>query len=144
MTGTNDKLRGLFLAVLMVVSVFAGTIALTGTAAAANNEVSVSDATEANGDLTIEFNQSIERDGGAGTPGQQDLNASNVEVYIRDAGSGDFVEWNGTTRASAFGRQIQDSDVYTNGNNLTLDGANTWNDLSPADEVKVEIGRAHV
>ncbi|MFC7047191.1 surface glycoprotein [Halobacteriaceae archaeon GCM10025711] len=37
MTGTNDKLRGLILAALMVTSVFAGTIAFTGSAAAAAN-----------------------------------------------------------------------------------------------------------
>jgi surface glycoprotein (TIGR04207 family)/PGF-CTERM protein len=37
MTSTRQKLRGLTLAVLMVTSVFAGTIALTGTAAAATN-----------------------------------------------------------------------------------------------------------
>jgi surface glycoprotein (TIGR04207 family)/PGF-CTERM protein len=38
MTGTNDKLRGLLLAVLMVTSVFAGTIAFAGTVAAVANE----------------------------------------------------------------------------------------------------------
>ncbi|WP_302082937.1 surface glycoprotein [Salinibaculum rarum] len=36
MTNRNEKLRSLFLAVLMVFSVFAGTIALSGTAAAVN------------------------------------------------------------------------------------------------------------
>lgn len=35
MTGTNEKLRALFLSVLMVVSVFGATVALSGTAAAA-------------------------------------------------------------------------------------------------------------
>ncbi|PSQ27093.1 hypothetical protein BRD06_05225, partial [Halobacteriales archaeon QS_9_67_15] len=34
MTGTNDKLRSLFLTMLMVVSVFGGTVAFAGTAAA--------------------------------------------------------------------------------------------------------------
>lgn len=42
MTGTTDKLRGLFLAVLMVLSVFAGTIAFTGMAAADISEISTS------------------------------------------------------------------------------------------------------
>jgi surface glycoprotein (TIGR04207 family) len=37
MTGTNSKLRSLFLATLMVVSVFGGTMAFAGTAAAANS-----------------------------------------------------------------------------------------------------------
>ncbi|MFB6141928.1 MAG: surface glycoprotein, partial [Halorientalis sp.] len=37
MTGTQDKVRSLFLTALMIGSVFAGTIALAGTAAAATN-----------------------------------------------------------------------------------------------------------
>ncbi|MFC6977156.1 surface glycoprotein [Halomicroarcula sp. GCM10025709] len=36
MTNTNEKLRSLFLAALMVISVFGGTVALSGNAAAAN------------------------------------------------------------------------------------------------------------
>jgi surface glycoprotein (TIGR04207 family) len=42
MTGTRDKLRGLFLTALMVFSVFAGSIALAGSAAAVGNINSVS------------------------------------------------------------------------------------------------------
>ncbi|WP_435065119.1 BGTF surface domain-containing protein [Halobaculum sp. EA56] len=38
MTDTNDKIRALFLTALMVFSVFAGTVAFTGAAAAANTE----------------------------------------------------------------------------------------------------------
>jgi surface glycoprotein (TIGR04207 family) len=38
MTNNSDKLRSLILAALMVFSVFAGSIALTGSAAAANVE----------------------------------------------------------------------------------------------------------
>jgi len=50
MTDTNDKLRALVLAALMVFSVFAGTIALTGTAAAATiGSASATDVTP-NGD----------------------------------------------------------------------------------------------
>ena len=132
MTGTSNKIRGLFLAVLMVVSVFAGSIAFAGTAAAANNEVSVSDATEDNGDITIEFNESIEADG------NNPVNASNIEVYIRDAGTGDFVEWNATSTA---GRQIANADVTTQdgGTDVVLDAQGNWGDLSPADEIKVNI-----
>ena len=57
MTGTNDKLRSLFLTALMVFSVFAGTIAFSGGAAAAAN-VGIEQATEytANGGTnTIEL-----------------------------------------------------------------------------------------
>lgn len=42
MTGTRDKLRSLFLAALMVFSVFGGTVAFAGTAAAANSSVPAS------------------------------------------------------------------------------------------------------
>jgi len=37
MTSNSDKLRSLILAALMVFSVFAGTVALSGSAAAAGN-----------------------------------------------------------------------------------------------------------
>jgi len=133
MTGTSNKIRGLFLAVLMVVSVFAGSIAFAGTAAAANNAVSVSDATEDNGDIEIEFNESIENGDG------NDLDAGDVKLYIRDAGTGEFNEWNSTSRAGDFSRQLVDDDIFTNGNNLTLEGTGNWGDLSPADEIKVNV-----
>jgi len=47
MTDTNEKLRALFLTALMVLSVFAGTIALSGSAAAAANTFADSDADQA-------------------------------------------------------------------------------------------------
>jgi surface glycoprotein (TIGR04207 family) len=39
MTGTNDKIRGLFLAALMVLSVVAMSVSFSGAAAAANQPV---------------------------------------------------------------------------------------------------------
>jgi PGF-CTERM protein/surface glycoprotein (TIGR04207 family) len=132
MTGTNDKIRGLFLAVLMVVSVFAGTIALTGTAAAANYEVSVDDATENNGDITIEFNQSVESDDNT------TIDEEDVKVYVRDAGEGEFVEWN----ASSDGPTLSPGDVdgtQDSQTDVVLSGTGTWGDLSPADEVLVNV-----
>ena len=45
MTGTKDKLRSLFLTALMVLSVFAGTVAFAGTAAAANEDITFTDQT---------------------------------------------------------------------------------------------------
>lgn len=45
MTGTRDKLRGLFLAALMVLSAMGGTIAFAGTAAAANQAPVMQEAT---------------------------------------------------------------------------------------------------
>ncbi|NHN65116.1 PGF-CTERM sorting domain-containing protein, partial [Haloarcula sp. JP-Z28] len=55
MTGNSDKIRSLFLTALMVFSVFAGTIAFSGGAAAAAN-VEIQQATEYNADTgpTIE------------------------------------------------------------------------------------------
>ena len=49
MTSNSDKLRSLFLAALMVFSVFAGTVALSGSAAAAANEAVTSQGTQDKG-----------------------------------------------------------------------------------------------
>ena len=63
MTGNKDKVRSLFLATLMVLSVFAGTVALTGNAAAASVGSGGAQATNAAADETttqvrIRFNGS--------------------------------------------------------------------------------------
>ncbi|MGB9952924.1 DUF7282 domain-containing protein [Haloarcula marismortui] len=71
MTGNSDKIRSLFLTALMVFSVFAGTIAFSGGAAAAAN-VSVQQAVEYDeGTVELAF------DGGAGS-----ISDSQVTVYV--------------------------------------------------------------
>ncbi|WP_302082560.1 surface glycoprotein [Salinibaculum rarum] len=64
MTSKNEKLRGLFLAAIMVTSVFVGSIALTGTVAAAN-QPTVDSAVEYNARLCTFINcpQNGERGG---------------------------------------------------------------------------------
>ena len=57
MTDTNDKVRSLFLAALMVFSIFAGTVALSGTAAAAN--VSDADKTISNDNAIVYHGQVV-------------------------------------------------------------------------------------
>jgi len=131
MTGTNDKLRSLFLALLMVGSVFGATIAFSGTAAAANNAVSVTSATEANGDITVEFNQSVENSANG------DLTEANFEVYISAAASNDYVRWNSSGNADG---DITASDITKRSDTeYVLNGSNTWGDLFPADDVLVNV-----
>ena len=71
MTGNSDKVRSLFLTALMVFSVFAGTVAFSGGAAAAN--VSVQQASEYDGG-TVE----LALDGGTGDAVQAD----DIEIFI--------------------------------------------------------------
>ncbi|MDQ2072688.1 surface glycoprotein [Haloarcula sp. H-GB4] len=71
MTGNSDKIRSLFLTALMVFSVFAGTVAFSGGAAAAAN-VSVDQAVEYNsGTVELAF------DGGAGS-----IDDNDVTVFV--------------------------------------------------------------
>ena len=79
MTGNTNKVRALFLSALMVLSVFAGTIALSGAAAAnAATDATVVDATEYNsGDIEIALNDSSFS--GLSTPG---LNGDEVMVWV--------------------------------------------------------------
>ncbi|QLH79981.1 PGF-CTERM sorting domain-containing protein [Halosimplex rubrum] len=134
MTGTNDKLRSLFLTVLMVVSVFGGTVAFSGAAAAANTDPGIADATESDDDITVEFNRS----GVESVAQANDIRDEDIEVFVRAADSGEFVNY--STNASAdFGLgnvQYDDAGPTTE---VTLGAANAWNDLSPADEVKVRF-----
>jgi len=71
MTGNSNKVRSLFLTALMVFSVFAGTVAFSGAAAAAN--VSVQQAAEYD-DGTVE----LALDGGTGDA----VTADQIEVFI--------------------------------------------------------------
>ncbi|WP_340098266.1 DUF7282 domain-containing protein [Salinibaculum salinum] len=75
MTSKSDKMRGLFLAAIMVTSVFVGSIAFAGTAAAAANAVSVDSAVEYNsGNVELVLNDTAD---GAGT-----IDEGNVQVYV--------------------------------------------------------------
>ncbi|QZP39098.1 BGTF surface domain-containing protein [Halobaculum magnesiiphilum] len=68
MTETNNKIRALFLTALMVFSVFAGTVAFTGTAAAANATLSgVDSSVQAGNDITFDASAA---------------NADNITVWI--------------------------------------------------------------
>ena len=53
MTGTQEKLRALFLSALMVMSVFGATVAFTGTAAANAGNLNAPNQTEVGDDLTV-------------------------------------------------------------------------------------------
>ena len=91
-TTTGEKLRGLFLAALMVFSVFAGTVAFAGTAAAAGNATSVTaeavDTTDANATANI-------------TVALEDSNTdTNVQIAIKDADSNTIALYNSTDTAS--------------------------------------------
>ncbi|MFC6795423.1 surface glycoprotein [Halobaculum halobium] len=55
MTETNNKIRALFLTALMVFSVFAGTVAFAGTAAAANNATVTANPADADATSTHTF-----------------------------------------------------------------------------------------
>ncbi|MEA5385770.1 surface glycoprotein [Haloarculaceae archaeon H-GB2-1] len=79
MTRTS-KLRSLFLSTLLVLSVFAGTVAFAGTAAAANQPTIVS-ATEysPNGNIEVAFNRSIQKENGIST-----FTGADITVYIDD------------------------------------------------------------
>jgi surface glycoprotein (TIGR04207 family)/PGF-CTERM protein len=143
MTGTNDKLRGLFLAMLMVVSVFAGTVALSGTAAAANEEPDVIKAVEDKGydteddELTISFDDTVRvasndeaLSDGTGT------DVELIEVYLTKAGTND------TTNLTLSQSDIDNPDgtPATPNDRYTVDMTTVGiPDVSPADDVKIEF-----
>ncbi|WP_123534765.1 DUF7282 domain-containing protein [Halosimplex salinum] len=136
MTGTNDKLRSLFLTVLMVVSVFGGTVAFAGTAAAANTDPGVTSATESNNAITVEFNrsgvESLNSEAG-------DVAAEDVEVYIRSAGSGEFVNYSTDSAADFDLTDVTTDETAGENAEVVLGTGNGWGNLSPADEVKVQF-----
>ena len=159
MTGTNDKLRGLFLAVLMVTSVFAGTIAFAGTAAAANVDPSVEGAVEDEGTISISFSDEVQYvvpsdvalendnatlnddvitvdDPRTGTYTDPDGNTESyldVVVYYRAPGSADFEQYNLTAPT--------DVDTSADDDELVIDpSVLPVSDVSQAAELKVDIG----
>jgi surface glycoprotein (TIGR04207 family)/PGF-CTERM protein len=133
MTSTNDKVRSLILAALMVMSVFAGTVAFTGTAAAANsltvdngptNSQVVSGQT-----VTHELNYTVtdlSSDGGTDTltvtipNGAEFVNTDDRYLYVRDA-NGDVIAGNGGNSDANFDSSpsVQGANNGTN-NQLTF------------------------
>ena len=87
MTGNNNKLRGVLLSALMVMSVFAGTIAFAGGAAAAYSS-SVSLDSQAAGDKT-DFNYNITTDTTAKKLQNIDLDFGNA-AGVSNIGAGDL------------------------------------------------------
>ena len=87
---TNNKLRAVFLAALMVLWVFAGTVALAGSAAAIEGNGSIS-----NGDITpqdsstnaqdVTYNSSFDIDNGTDS---NNNSIGGVEVVLTDASGG--------------------------------------------------------
>ncbi|WP_058995085.1 BGTF surface domain-containing protein [Haloarcula sp. CBA1127] len=112
MTGNSDKIRSLFLTALMVFSVFAGTVAFSGGAAAAAN-VSVDQAVEYNsGTVELAF------DGGVGSVASGD-----VTVFVDgNSNPSNFVSGNPSLSDNDGDGRLQidlDDDVQPN-RNLTI------------------------
>jgi len=128
MTGTNDKLRSLFLALLMVVSVFGATIAFSGTAAAVNQDPSVLDATEDDGQISIAFSDNVRN----GTNDNQIESSDDFfVVYLRQPGSADFTRTNVSST---------DVNVQAGGARYTIDRSVVGGDVSPAADLIVNVG----
>jgi len=119
MTGNSDKVRSLFLTALMAFSVFAGTVAFSGGAAAAAN-VSVEQAAEYN-DGTVELALSGPVSGG--------IDASDVDVYIDgNENPSNYADSDGPSSLNADGSDGRiefdlDRDVQPN-RNLTIKVSN--------------------
>jgi surface glycoprotein (TIGR04207 family)/PGF-CTERM protein len=135
MTSTNDKVRSLILAALMVMSVFAGTVAFTGSAAAAGNVTDISGPTNAEPDegttVTHELNYTVtdlSDDGNSDTftitipsNGAEFANADDLYLYVEDA-NGDVIAGTGGNNDADFGSSpsIQGANSGTN-NQVTFD-----------------------
>jgi len=119
MTGTNDKLRSLFLAMLMVVSVFGATVAFSGTAAAAANTPDISSVSEHEGEISIDFNTSID---------DSSIDTTDL-VVVRSAGTPSNETYDATVSSQQSGTTV----------NIDPAG-DDWNDLNPADEVYLDLG----
>ncbi|WP_058995087.1 BGTF surface domain-containing protein [Haloarcula sp. CBA1127] len=129
MTDTSEKIRSLFLTALMVFSVFAGTIAFSGGAAAAAN-VSVQQAVEYN-DGTVE----LAFDGGTGSVAPGD-----VTVFVDgNSNPSNFVSGNPSLSDNDGDGRLQidlDDDVQPN-RNLTIKVSNLGGDSVVAEDIDV-------
>ncbi|WP_459191299.1 DUF7827 domain-containing protein, partial [Halosimplex sp. J119] len=91
MTSTEQKLRSLFLTMLMVTSVFAGSVAFAGTAAAANEEPDLTEVYQEGSDLVVVFDDDVEQHSEA-----SDLSADNFTIWRRDSTGNYFYSVNGS------------------------------------------------
>jgi surface glycoprotein (TIGR04207 family)/PGF-CTERM protein len=130
MTSTNDKVRSLILAALMVMSVFAGTVAFTGTAAAATytgNNASLDPSTVSSGDteqhdIAFEIDD-ISADGGTDT----------IEIKLP---AGEFVSEDDLTVTD----RSDGSEVEVTGSPEIVDSGSTLTfDISPDSAENVDI-----
>ncbi|MDQ2072686.1 DUF7282 domain-containing protein [Haloarcula sp. NS06] len=124
MTDTSEKIRSLFLTALMVFSVFAGTVAFSGGAAAAAN-VSVDQAVEYN-DGTVE----LAFDGSAGT-------VVNDDVTVLIDGKEDTGATVGSDDGSNGRLEIDLSNDVTPNRNLTVKVSNVGGDSVVAEDIDV-------
>lgn len=148
MTGTNDKLRGLFLAMLMVMSVFAGTVALSGTAAAANDDPEVVKVVEDGPYSTVSGNTAIGDDQISVVFDDQVQTASGnapetvdgfFTLYVRQAGSDDRSVYS----IDAADVQVQSVGGGPTAERYVIDTTSVGgglDDFSPGDDVKINVG----
>ncbi len=102
MTDTSEKVRGLFLAALMVFSVFAGTVAFSGAAAAAANNYQITSAVEYNsGNVEIVLNESVD-------------SVDKVTVDVKDGKS----------------KEVSTPTTYNSDRTIVVDVSGTFNDIN--------------
>ncbi|SDF52368.1 DUF7282 domain-containing protein [Halorientalis regularis] len=125
MTGTRDKIRSLFLATLMVTSVFAGFIAFSGTAAAATN---------------AQFGTSGVDDP-SGTPAAGSTDTLHAEVDLESDDSFQQVQISFPSFGDAFSN-LDDSDVtiFIDGLDNVEDGSGTFNNNNDVTVEQVSNG----
>jgi len=168
MTSNSDKLRSLFLTALMVFSVFAGTVALSGTAAAGNSSAAssftVSPSTAA-ADEPVTHSWTTGTDGAdtsvvADLNGNGDVDSGEVLVTVQDNGDLDNDSTAGSVEVTVPTEDlgIEDSGEYTlylyeedgtfdSGSNdgtgdLTTDGSVAFTDLDTSTQLTIADGDA--
>ncbi|WP_276260459.1 DUF7282 domain-containing protein [Haloglomus litoreum] len=156
MTGTYDKLRGVTLAVLMVLSVFAGTVAFAGTAAAASNAQFDTEGTIGNGSdnapagsvsgltsgVGVDNNQNIQQirisfsagsfDGSFNDVPDDDVN---IRVYPNQAA---YESGNTALATTTFNNDATVESTQDNGETITVQTSSSFS-LSPGQYVEVDI-----
>jgi major cell surface glycoprotein (TIGR04216 family) len=134
MTGTRTKLRGLFLAALMVTSVFAGAIALAGTAAAtANAEIAASpDSVRATATHTVTAEVESNDDGDSFNDIEVDYSVGGNPADISEVGEDDIETL--TVDGTDVSDDVDSVSSSNNGETLTVSlGGN--NNLNQGEEV---------
>ncbi|MEZ3115631.1 surface glycoprotein [Halobaculum sp. MBLA0147] len=141
MTDTNEKVRALFLSALMVFSVFAGTVAFSGAAAAANTNATVegaiefgADGSSGDGDIEIAFNQSNSiSNSDIGTDLNVTLNGNNVndDYTVKTSGARTVLEYDDDNGTITPGDTLEieyfgeTTEVTTTANTLVADGSSS-------------------